>query len=83
MQKLDTSTHFVLGNLRRAENKFEGAQQEYSKAQSVWLDCGQMRTHQFNSACLYKLGCVAFDRGDKDMAMSVLHSFFFSFKHYD
>lgn len=71
MLTLHASTHFVLGNLCRAEREFEAAQQQYSKAQSVWLDCGQMKTHPFNGACLYKLGCVAFDIGDKDTALSV------------
>lgn len=65
-------THFVLGNLRRAGMDFDTARQEYSKAQAVWLDCGSMKTHHFNGACLYKLGCVAFDLGDNELALKRL-----------
>lgn len=63
------STYFVLGNLSRAEGDLARSQQEYSRAQQVWLEKGQMRTHHFNGACMYKLGCVAFDRGDTESAM--------------
>lgn len=49
----------MLGNLHRTEGNLDDAQQAYKAAQTIWLERGQMKTHHFNGACLYKLGCVA------------------------
>ncbi|KAJ6780996.1 hypothetical protein PWT90_09037 [Aphanocladium album] len=65
-------TYFVRGNIGRAEGDFARAREEYTHAQRVWLDKGLILTHHFNGACLYKLGCVAFDQDDSVSAIKHL-----------
>lgn len=65
-------TYFVRGNIGRAEGDFARAQEEYTQAHRVWLEKGLVRTHHFNGACLYKLGCVAFDQDDSVSAIKHL-----------
>lgn len=71
----NSSTHFVLGNVNRAEKNFNDAGKEYRTAQRVWLAKGQMRARHFNGACIYKLGCVAFDQEDTESAMFLRPSY--------
>lgn len=47
------------------------ARKQFSMAQNVWIERGQLRTHHFNGACVYKLGCIALELEDIDAAMFV------------
>jgi hypothetical protein len=67
------STLFVQATLKRQTGNFEAAIHDLTIAQSIWLSAGKKdaqgnwtmsggkQLHHFNAACLYKLGCVAFD----------------------
>lgn len=54
----------MIASVLRAEGKLEKASKEYTAAQDAFLQGGKLHTHHFNSACMYKLGCVALQRGD-------------------
>jgi hypothetical protein len=62
------STLFSLGCLERRQQHLIDAQNMYENAQEVWLKGGKMKTHHFNGACTYKLGCMAYELGDPDKA---------------
>ncbi|KAK4206659.1 hypothetical protein QBC37DRAFT_476860 [Rhypophila decipiens] len=68
-------TFFVLGTLSRRSKEYPTAAQAYYKAQKMWLQGGNrdLQTHHFNGACMYKLGCVADDLGESEIAIRHLH----------
>ncbi|KUJ17107.1 uncharacterized protein LY89DRAFT_782305 [Mollisia scopiformis] len=66
-------TRFVIASTFRAEQKLEKAKAEYIAAQEAWLQGGKLQTHHFNSVCIYKLGCVAFEQGKYEDAVTYLH----------
>ncbi|KAK1770188.1 hypothetical protein QBC33DRAFT_530334 [Phialemonium atrogriseum] len=65
-------TLFALANIERRRNKHTAAKEGYEKARSIWVSGGQLETHQFNGACMYKLGCVCDDVGDIENAVKHL-----------
>ncbi len=62
----------MVGNLERSEGNFEKAREVFKEAQILWLERGNTLTHLFDGACLFKLGCVAYDLGDKEAVMFVV-----------
>ncbi|KAI0872529.1 hypothetical protein GGS24DRAFT_467087 [Hypoxylon argillaceum] len=65
-------TRFVVASVFRAEGKLMEARSEYIAAQESFLHGGKLQTHHFNAACMYKIGCVALQQGDRDEACSQL-----------
>ncbi|KAF4997491.1 hypothetical protein FGRMN_3855 [Fusarium graminum] len=65
-------TYFSWATLDRRLGDLSNAAEKFQKAQEAWLDGGKMKTHQFNAACLYRLGCVADDLGHIDEAINFL-----------
>jgi len=63
------STLFMEGNLLRRTKKHQEAKSAYLRAQEAWLAGGRLRTHHFNGACMYKLGCISDDLGETEQAM--------------
>lgn len=55
--------------MSRTEKDLNLAAQHYEKARVVWTAHGQALTHEIMGACLYKLGCIAHDRGQIDAAV--------------
>ncbi len=64
-----TSTHFALGTVDRVERKYEPAEAHFMEALNLWVNGNQMRSDPFNGACMYRLGCIALDRGQLEAAM--------------
>ncbi|KAM7186416.1 hypothetical protein V8F33_011809 [Rhypophila sp. PSN 637] len=62
-------TLFVKGTLYRRSEDHQAAEEAYCEAQKAWLQGGNLQTHHFNGACMYKLGCVADDVGESEKAM--------------
>ncbi|RSL45339.1 hypothetical protein CEP54_014315 [Fusarium duplospermum] len=67
-------TLFVQGTLERRQGNLEASKEAYTEAQQVWILGGKLKTHHFNGACMYKLGCISMDLGDKDKAMEHLRA---------
>ncbi|KAM0195695.1 hypothetical protein ACHAPI_006247 [Fusarium lateritium] len=65
-------TYFAWATLDRSLKSLDSAAEKFQKAQEAWLNGGKMKTHQFNAACLYRLGCVADDLGHTDQAIKFL-----------
>jgi hypothetical protein len=63
------SAHFGLGNVERHDRNYEKAEAHFMEAQNVWLKGDQMRSAPFYGACLYRLGCVALDKGSVEAAV--------------
>ncbi|PVH86783.1 NB-ARC and TPR domain protein [Cadophora sp. DSE1049] len=64
--------HFGLGLVDRHNIDFESAETHFLEAQNLWLKGDQMRTNPFNAGCMYRLGCVAMDRGKVESAVRYL-----------
>ncbi|KAM7219457.1 hypothetical protein V8F06_005191 [Rhypophila decipiens] len=62
-------------NIGRRSKEYPTAAQAYYKAQKMWLQGGNrdLQTPHFNGACMYKLGCVADDLGESEIAIRHLH----------
>ena len=60
---------FAFGNLYRRQSSYKTARHFYERAKSVWTENGQTQTHVFMGACLYKLGCIALDIQETEIAM--------------
>ncbi|KAJ3535232.1 hypothetical protein NM208_g7220 [Fusarium decemcellulare] len=65
-------TIFVQGTLERRQQKFKTSKEAYLRAQQVWVSGGKLKTHHFNGACMYKLGCVSGDLGEHEKAIEYL-----------
>ncbi|KAG4440806.1 hypothetical protein IFR05_003734 [Cadophora sp. M221] len=64
--------HFGFGLVDRHNIDFESAEIHFLEAQNLWLKAGQMRTNPFDAGCMYRLGCVALDRGKVESAVRYL-----------
>lgn len=42
------------------------------EAQNLWRRGDQMRSDPFNTSCMYRLGCVALDKGQVEAAVYVI-----------
>lgn len=63
------SAHYRLGTIDRYDRKYEAAEANFMAAQNDWWRGENMRSHPFNGACMYRLGCVALDEGRVETAM--------------
>jgi hypothetical protein len=63
------SLHFGLGMVERYDRNYEAAESHFMEAQNLWLEGDQMRSDPFNGACMYRLGCVALDKGQVEAAV--------------
>lgn len=57
--------HFVLGTIDRHERQFDAAESQFMTSQIL----DNMRSHPVNGACVYRLGCIALDKGKIGAAM--------------
>ncbi|KAK0624769.1 hypothetical protein B0T17DRAFT_531004 [Bombardia bombarda] len=67
-------TVFIVGLLERKKNNYAAAREAFQEVESGWLAGGGQKTHHFYGACLYKLGCVANDLGETDVAIEHLEN---------
>ncbi|KAH6626633.1 Tetratricopeptide-like helical [Chaetomium sp. MPI-SDFR-AT-0129] len=65
-------THFALGTVDRVERKHESAEAHFMEALNLWANGDQLRSSPFNGACMYRLGCIALDRGQLEAAIKHL-----------
>ncbi|KAL9044436.1 MAG: hypothetical protein Q9214_002424, partial [Letrouitia sp. 1 TL-2023] len=65
-------TYFALGTIDRFDQKLESAEAHFMQAQNLWVKGDQLRTHPFNAACMYKMGCMTLDQGKLEAAVKHL-----------
>lgn len=65
-------THFALGTLERQERKYDASESHFMQAQNMWTTGDQLRNDPFNAACMYRMGCVALDRGNLEASIKHL-----------
>lgn len=63
------SARYRLGSIDRYDRKYEAAEANFMAAQNNWWKGEKLRSHPFNGACMYRLGCVALDEGKVEAAM--------------
>ncbi len=65
------SVHYALGNVDRSDGEYDAAESHFMEAQNLWLKGDQMRSDPFNGSCMYRLGCVALNKGSVEAAVYV------------
>ncbi|KAK4141224.1 Tetratricopeptide-like helical [Dichotomopilus funicola] len=65
-------THFAPGTVDRVEHKDEPTEAHFMEAPNLRANGDQLRSSPFNGACMYRLGCIALDRGQLEAAIKHL-----------
>lgn len=63
------SCHYCKGNLLRKENKFAEAKVEYETALRLLIEKVNASSHVRTCACYYKLGAIAIEENEIDLAL--------------
>ncbi|KAF1844988.1 Tetratricopeptide-like helical [Cucurbitaria berberidis CBS 394.84] len=65
-------TRFTLGTISFKERNFETAQDHLEHAAHLWMKKGDLQTHPFNAACMYRLAGTELIQGNYERAIDHL-----------